>query len=272
MNPLFTQDQIENAIKIYDDSGERLIKRQALVSVIIPVYNCKRYVSIAIESVRMQSWRNIELIIIDDASDDGTTELLKKVMDARAAEVKLIFRLKNGGPAAALNDGIRESKGDYIKWLSADDVLYPNGIQDMMLFGVEDHKEKSKNAIFYSDYDIIDDRGGIICEFIEPDRNGWSQVAQADELWKHFYGNGSSSLIHKNVFKKCGLFDENLKHSEDYEFWLRATILFGVEMIRVPTKTIKYRRHPDQLTNTVGGSLDATIKESIKQRQLQLQV
>lgn len=254
-------------LKNLDDSGDRAFKPQAKVSVIIPVYNCKRYVTLAIESVRMQSWKSVELIVVDDASDDGTTELLHKILNVEfTPDIKVIYRNRNGGPAAALNDGIRASSGDYIRWLSADDMMYPNAIQDMMLFGVEDHPKLAKNAIFYSDYDIIDEHGQHIAEFIEPDRNELQHEVRCAELWSHFYGNGSTSLIHKNIFKKCGLYDENLKHSEDYEFWLRCTVLFGIELIRVPIKTIKYRRWSGQLTNTVGGSLDQSIKQSIKSR------
>ena len=273
LQPLFTEEQIKASLKQFEDTlGEKIVKVQPLVSVIMPVFNCKRYVSIAIESVRLQSYRAIELIIVDDASEDGTTELLQKIIDVRNPDIKVIYRLKNGGTGAALNDGIKAAKGEYIHWLSADDVMYPDCVRDMMLFGAEDHYQKRKDTIFYSDYDIIDERGSFIGEFIEPNRDANDLEIKVKELWSHFYGNGSTTLIHRNVFRKCGLFDDNLKHSEDYEFWLRATQLFHVDMIRVPIKTIKYRNHPDQLTNKIGGSLDRTIKESIKRRMTELTV
>lgn len=268
----FRQEEIDAVLKMYDDSTDHIIKKQPLVSVIIPVYNCERYITLAIESVRMQSWKSLELIIVDDGSDDGTTELLQKIIDPRVPEVQVIYKLKNEGTASALNEGIKHARGEWIKWLSADDMMYPNAIQDMMIFGVEDNFKQSKNAIFYSDYDIIDERGSNIGEFIEPDRNLSDHETKTKELFSHFYGNGSTSLIHKNVFKKCGLFDDSLRHSEDYEFWLRATALFNVNMIRVPTKTIKYRRWAGQLTNRVGGSLDEQIKNSIKEKMAKLTV
>lgn len=268
----FRQEEIDAVLKMYDDSTDHIIKKQPLVSVIIPVYNCERYITLAIESVRMQSWKSLELIIVDDGSDDGTTELLQKIIDPRVPEVQVIYKLKNEGTASALNEGIKHARGEWIKWLSADDMMYPNAIQDMMIFGVEDNFKQSKNAIFYSDYDIIDERGSNIGEFIEPDRNISDHETKTKELFSHFYGNGSTSLIHKNVFKKCGLFDDSLRHSEDYEFWLRATALFNVNMIRVPTKTIKYRRWAGQLTNRVGGSLDEQIKNSIKEKLQKLTV
>ncbi len=268
----FRQEEIDAVLKMYDDSTDHIIKKKPLVSVIIPVYNCERYITLAIESVRMQSWKSLELIIVDDGSDDGTTELLQKIIDPRVPEVQVIYKLKNEGTASALNEGIKHARGEWIKWLSADDMMYPNAIQDMMIFGVEDNFKQSKNAIFYSDYDIIDERGSNIGEFIEPDRNLSDHETKTKELFSHFYGNGSTSLIHKNVFKKCGLFDETLRHSEDYEFWLRATALFNVNMIRVPTKTIKYRRWSGQLTNRVGGSLDEQIKNSIKEKMAKLTI
>jgi len=268
----FRQEEIDAVLKMYDDSSDHIIKKQPTVSVIIPVYNCERYIPLAIESVRMQSWKSLELIIVDDGSDDGTTELLQKIIDPRVPEVQVIYQLQNKGTASALNEGIKHARGEWIKWLSADDMMYPNCIQDMMIFGVEDNAKQSKNAIFYSDYDIIDERGSLIGDFIEPDRNQQDHETRTKELFSHFYGNGSTSLIHKNVFKRCGFFDESLKHSEDYEFWLRATALFNISMIRVPTKTIKYRRWSGQLTNRVGGSLDEQIKNSIKEKMAKLTV
>lgn len=180
--------------------------------------------------------------------------------------------IKNKGTASALNTGIRYSRGDFIKWLSSDDVLLPDAIENMIdyvkgwrkLFGSEG-QVKTTNTIYYTDYHVIDQNGQQLRNFIEPVRNNTL------DLWQYFYGNASTSLIHKNVFKRCGLFDETLAHSEDYEFWLRATQLYGVEMHRISIFTINYRNHPDQLTNKFGGQLDSFIKEKIR-NQMEIKV
>lgn len=241
------QAQVENIS--YEEMRNRLAEppedyHAKEISVIIPVYNCEKYIEKCIESVKAQTYTNYEIIVVDDGSTDSTLKHLCKY-DGITVLIK-----PNGGTGSALNTGIRNAKGSWIKWLSADDELYPTALADMMEYAKDD------NTMYYSHYDIIDENSNVIGQFVEPERN-------TEQLWSFFFGNGSSSLIHKKVFEKCGLFDE-LKHSEDYEFWLRVTHVYGVKMSLVPKFTLKYRRHSEQLTNRVGGSLDYEIKEKIK--------
>lgn len=225
----------------------KVLQNQAthIISVIIPVYNGEKYIKQAIESVQKQTFTNYEIIVVDDGSTDSTLDIITQI------EGITVLIKPNGGTASALNCGIRNAKGDWIKWLSADDVMYPNCLQLLM------NNIQEKDRIYYTNYDIIDQNNNSIGVFVEPKRD-------ESELWGFFFGNGSSSLIHKSVFEKCGVFDESLGHSEDYEFWLRATQVYGVKMQLIPEMTIRYRRHPDQLTNKVGGSLDSLIKNKIK--------
>lgn len=222
-----------------------------LVSIIIPVYNCEKYIEQAILSAVHQSYKDTEVIVINDGSTDKTVHIVLELMKKYPIH---LFSKKNGGTASALNAGIQVASGKWIKWLSADDVLYPGSIELMM-----DHA-KYKDTIYYSNYDIIDAKGKLIGTWKEnPDK-------PTSYLWKKFFGNGSTTLIHKHVFDKCGLFAD-MPHSEDYEFWLRATQIYGIKMELIPETTIAYRRHPGQLTNKVGGSLDEVIKERIRERQ-----
>jgi len=226
----------------------------AKVSIIIPVYNGEKYLKEAIDSALNQTYKDIEVIVIDDGSTDKTTAILKDSVVRLHGKVRM--HATNRGTAAALNTGIELAQGDYIKWLSADDVLLPQAIESMMWFVLADSRRE--NTIYYTNYHIIDQYGKHKKDWIEPET--------PPDLWKRFYGNGSSTLIHKSVFKKCGLFDESLRHSEDYEFWLRATQIYGINLTLIPIFTINYRNHPDQLTHKVGGSLDKQIKDSIRKR------
>ena len=89
------------------------------VSVIIPLYNAEKYIGKAIESVLNQTHKNLEIIVVDDGSTD--TSLYQA---GRYADRISLYHKENGGPASALNFGIQRATGDWIKWLSADDVLY----------------------------------------------------------------------------------------------------------------------------------------------------
>lgn len=213
------------------------------ISIIIPVYNGEKFIQEAIESALNQDYENKEVIVVDDGSTDDTRALILQYW----GKITMVLQ-SNQGTANALNTGIRNSVGEWIKWLSADDVLYPNALTETM------KQVDDKNCIYYTSYDYIGDHGG---EFIEPERD-------INDLWSFFYGNGSTSLIHKSVFNKCGVFDDSLKHSEDYEFWLRATMVYGVKLKLIPIKTIKYRIHSGQLTNKAGGSNDVMIKNKIR--------
>jgi GT2 family glycosyltransferase len=115
------------------------------------------------------------------------------------------------------------------------------------------------NTIYYTNYHVIDHRGIFLHDFKEPGH-------PEEMLWNFFFGNGSTTLIHSEIFEKIGNFDAGLPHSEDYEFWLRATMLHGIKMKLIPLFTLNYRQHPDQLTNKIGGTLDKAIKEGIKLR------
>lgn len=243
---------------------KRIIQRP-LVSVIIPTYNMEKFIIKAIESVKAQTYENIEIIIVDDGSTDNTLEILKAKYEGHIKNMTILQK-KNGGTGSALNIGINFARGEWIKWLSADDELYPHAITDLVMLGVEDQGARGQNAIFYTDYNIIDENGNQIGEFREPGRLFTDQKAIVDEMFEHFFGNGSTSLIHKNVFKKCGLFDESLAHSEDYEFWLRAVTLYNISMIHIPIKSLKYRSHLGQLTNRIGGQLDDFIKQSVREK------
>ena len=100
-----------------------------LISIIIPAYNAERWIEECIESVRLQTYSKIELIVIDDGSTDNTLEVARKsVVDMKNAKV---IHTENGGVCCARNRGINEAKGDYVFFLDADDVLFRSAISDL---------------------------------------------------------------------------------------------------------------------------------------------
>lgn len=222
-----------------------------LVSIVIPVFNGGKYLRKCIESAISQP--DSEVIVVNDGSTDNTEAICMEYDDA----ITYIFK-NNEGTASALNTGIFFAQGEFIHWLSADDVMLDNAIP-LMMDWIQHSDTEPRNTIYYTHYHIIDQHGEFVRDFKEPKRN-------ESDLWKLFYGNGSTSLIHREIFTKIGNFDARLPHSEDYEFWLRATQLHGMKLQLIPLFTINYRNHPDQLTNKVGGSLDNMIKKAVKER------
>ena len=240
----------------HEEMYDRLLRLQDgyeyPTSIIIPVYNGEKYILEAVISALNQTIP-CEVIVVNDGSTDKTHDLLCGVPN-------ITYLIKpNGGTASALNIGIRNSNGNWIHWLSADDVLLPDAVEKML----KDisFTPNQKNYIYYSNYDIIDENGVIIGEFIEPlHRNFSTKEERFKELLGNFYGNGSTSMIHKSVFQNIGYFDETLQHSEDFDFWLKA-MKNGMDLKHVPVKTLRYRRHPEQLTVKYGGSLNEVIRK-----------
>ena len=212
------------------------------VSIVIPVYNTEKYIEKCIKSALNQTYDNVEIIVVDDGSTDSTPSLLKKFED----RIKIITK-KNGGTASALNHGIKNMSGQWFKWLSADDLLKNDAVEKLIL-EIKNLGKDAENCIFYSNYDLIDENDSVIDEFIEPDYNSLDSFQRNVILLDHFYGNGTTSIMHISIFEKCGLFDESLGYKDDYEFWLRCCIIFNFKLYLVSENLAQYRIHTEQLT------------------------
>lgn len=212
------------------------------VSIVIPVYNAEKYLDECITSALDQTYDDIEIIAVNDGSKDNSLDILKKYSD----RIKIIDK-KNGGTPTALNAGIHVMTGEWFKWLSADDVLLKHAIE-YLVHETQNIGPESKSTIFYSNYNLIDHSSNIVGKFIEPNYNTLSNFERNVILLDNYYGNGTTSLIHKSVFDKFGLFDEYIGFQEDYEFWLRCCMLYGCQMHLVPEILASYRVHEGQLT------------------------
>ena len=212
------------------------------VSIIIPIYNAEKYLDECINSALSQTYHDIEIIAVNDGSTDKSLSILNNYKNNI-----IIINKKNGGTASALNFGIKIMTGDWFKWLSADDILKENAVEKLVL-EIEKLGNESEHCIFYSNYDLIDQNGKHIREFIEPNYNSLDPFNRNIILLDHFYGNGTTSIMHKSIFDKCGLFNETLGYKDDYEFWLRCCILFGYNLHFVNENLAKYRIHQSQLT------------------------
>lgn len=212
-----------------------------IVSIIIPVYNTEKYLEECLESALNQTYNEIEIIAVDDGSTDNSLNILKKYSD----KIKIISK-ENGGTASALNAGIKNMKGEWFKWLSADDILYPNAVLELINAA---KLLSNKKYILYTNYDIIDSQGKIIDQMIEPNYNKLDSFSVNVILLDHFIGNGTTSLIHKSIIDEFGMFNETIGYKEDYELWLRYNLLYNCHIHLVPKNLAKYRVHKKQLSS-----------------------
>ncbi len=205
------------------------------VSVIIPVYNGANYMREAIDSAISQTYANKEIIVINDGSNDNGATL--SIARSYGDKIKLIDK-PNGGVATALNTGIVNASGDYISWLSHDDIYPPEKIENQIT-ALKTLPEKE--TILFGDFKIINEKG-------EP--MGVVSTAHVDtnrmtfELYASQCIHGCSMLVPKSTFAKAGMFREDLPTTQDYDLWLRASK--HVKFAHFPGVVVFSRQHAEQ--------------------------
>ena len=124
-----------------------------MVSIIVPVYNAVKYIETTIDMVSRQTYKDWELILVDDASTDGSADLIEKIVASQGKRVRLIRKSVNEGAAAARNTGIDDSAGRYIAFLDADDVWMPDKLQKQIAV-----MEETGAAFSFHSYEFGDDK------------------------------------------------------------------------------------------------------------------
>lgn len=208
---------------------------EEIISVVIPTYNRKNFLKEAVESVLRQNNVKKEVIVIDDGSTDGTSDLIKEY------PVKYFFQ-ENKGPSSARNLGILNSKGKYISFLDSDDLWLENKLFHQLKF----LKENIDFPIVHTN-EIWIRNGKPLKQLKKHKKGGGNQFLRSLELCVI---SPSSAMMKKDLFEKVGLFDEDFPACEDYEFWLRVTSRYKVGFIEKEL-VIKRGGHIDQLSKTI---------------------
>ncbi|MDR3539785.1 MAG: glycosyltransferase [Desulfosporosinus sp.] len=213
------------------------------VSIIIPVFNGSNYMKEAIDSALAQTYTNIEVIVINDGSNDnGATDNIALIYGDRIR----YFSKENGGVASALNLGIKNMTGEYFSWLSHDDSYFPEKIQIQVEIV---QKTKSEDAILYGGYELIDEHLNVIAK-VRPDAL-YPEEKLNIPLLPILRGliNGCCLLIHKSHFERVGVFDEKLKTTQDYALWFKmfrhAKLIYHKEIL------VKSRFHQEQSSKKI---------------------
>lgn len=205
-----------------------------LVTIVIPVYNGGYFLSQAIESALSQTWPMVEVLVVNDGSEDGGhTEQVCRSFGSRIRYI----RQQNGGVASALNTGISEMRGRYFSWLSHDDLYDPRKIEVQMAALL---KEPGQCVVFGS-YATMRDDGTILGEIdVGVDYN------TEQPLWAVLEGriNGCTVLLDRELFDRHGNFDLGLPTTQDYELWWRLALHH--RFVHVPGTLVRHRVHEGQ--------------------------
>lgn len=206
-----------------------------LVSVICLCYNHSRYVQEAIESVLNQSYVNIQLIVVDDASTDNSVEVIKQLVGKHPA-VEVLQLQNNLGNCKAFNKGLSLAKGEYLIDLAADDVLLSTRIDE----GVKALQLADKvYGVHFSDAEMINETGEHI--HFHSARFPHERIPQGDiykELINRYFICPPSMMFTREVIQQLGGYDETLSY-EDFDFWIRSSRKF--KYAYSPTVLVKKR-------------------------------
>lgn len=240
---------------------------QPKVSIIIPVYNGSNYLKEAIDSALGQTYRNLEILVINDGSnDDGKTEAIA----LSYGEKIRYFKKENGGVASALNLGIKEMKGEYFSWLSHDDVYYPNKIQREV---EEILASGDRTKLVQCEYDFYEESTGTYTP------TDFAKTYSIEQLTNSVFSvlqlqiHACCALIHKSHFERVGLFDESLRTVQDIEMWFR--LFRGQRSLFVPERLYKVREHAEAGNHTIPsyyketGKLYQQLIEQLKQEEME---
>ena len=233
------------------------------VSVVVPSYNCEAFIEETIDSVLNQTFKDIELLVVDDGSTDRTTELVASY----GYPVRLISQA-NARVCAARNRGIHEAKGEFICLLDHDDYWFPSKLERQL----EVFAEAPEAGVVYSTFMVWDPEadgtypdptGFDLSQFpddIDPAFSGWIYHQFLLDCWMLT----STTMFRAEVFRRCGVFDESLPFTEDWELWLRTSREFP--MVQLSRPTTLYRQHPEQ-GNRLVRDVDYRTQLLIKSKQ-----
>lgn len=215
-----------------------------LVSIVIPVFNQARFVLETVGSAVSQNYRNLEVIVVDDGSTDGTDALLAREF----GDAITLIRQRNAGPSAALNAGIEAARGSFIALLGGDDVCLENRIATQLEIA-----ESTGHDIVFSKPDLIDADGSPLAD---EDFPVFFREAPKENLLRVLLLQGNficapSAFIRRTVVEKIGLFHPGLIQLQDYDFWMRA-LAAGFRLGEFEPRIVKYRRHAANLSSRKG--------------------
>lgn len=248
-------------------------------SVIVPSYNQSSYLPVCLDSIWFQDWPEIEIIVVNDASTDTTSDVLDQYegslcsdkvsyacnyneqsnivercehprYPAKGRKLRIIHHSENKGLGAALNTGFKAATGEYCTFIASDDMFLPSALSELA-FGLE-----KNNADFaYADMHIVDDAGRILRKFSLPDYH-------FEDTFCRWYLCGICKLYRRKLHDQIGYYDEKIK-PQDHEMFLRFA-MNGARFIHIPKvlANVRIHDHEREVDNHTPENWNKLYKES----------
>jgi glycosyltransferase involved in cell wall biosynthesis len=209
------------------------IKKTPLVTVYMPIYNAEKFLERSIESLKTQTYRNIEIILINDGSSDSTTEILEKKF-SKDKNIR-IYHQKNQGLNTTNNVALKLANGKYITRLDPDDTLSSNAITELVSVLEND----SEAGLVYPDYYIVDEKDNVLSRvFNEPIE---------DRVLMDRAPHGACTMFRTEILRQLGGYYDSFRCQDGYDIWLKFIKNHKPRNINKPL--FRYTRHENNLTN-----------------------
>lgn len=202
------------------------------ISVVLPVYNGEKRIKTAIESITSQTYTNIQIIIVNDCSQDNTLQIVEKCAK-EDNRIEIINNEHNQKLPKSLNIGFKAASGDYLTWTSDDNTYHRDALKTMAEF-LDNSKE---NDLVYTDFSKFDMNGKIQ----KMKLNGPDDIRFVNTV-------GACFLYRKSLANKIGEYDPELFLAEDYEYWIRAYLSGNIHHLSIDL--YNYALHDKSLTTT----------------------
>ncbi len=200
------------------------------VTVVIPSFNHAKYIAGSIQSVLSQTYQDFEIVVTDDGSSDGTAHVVRTCKDPR---IRLFCFERNQGASAALNNCVREAKGEYIAVLSSDDLFRRDKLEKQVLY----LSENPRIGAVFSYPQFIDEIGNDIPEGEDPYHGVFEQPNRTRFEWLNQFFFRANALCHPTVlirkacYEEVGYYDERFAQLPDFDFWIRLCMKYEVHII-----------------------------------------
>lgn len=205
--------------------------RKPLVSVCIPAYNSSDYIADTMESILNQTYKNLELVVVDDCSKDNTVEIVETIA-ARDPRVRLVKNEKNLGMTGNWTKAVQETKGEFVKLICADDILFPKSIEKELTACLK-HPEVT---LVITDSSLIDEQGTRTAKYGKFPIGGVHEgklIAKLSLVLWSFFGPPVGAFFPRTSFDKVGgSFDPQFPFILDFDMWLRMSYLGKVYVIK----------------------------------------
>lgn len=227
---------------------EKTTEKTPAISVLMSVHNGEKHLREAIDSILAQTFSDFEFIIVNDASTDGTANILNSYTDPR---IKIITNTENIGLTKSLNKGLKEAQGTYIARMDADDISLPNRFQIQ-----KDFLDRNANITCVGGTSIIIDENG--------NETGSKKAIVNTELLKfHMMLKNQishpSTLFRRKDIVDSGSYNENFAYAQDYELWSRL-LQADHKISNIVEPVLKYRFHSSSITQSKNGAHDFALK------------